>query len=86
MDNDQKMIFEFQLQGKIKRGALWSERTIWVKNNKLLYNKKHSKSGKHEFTINKYHITQNMDLQKNKYTFKIYEKISALYFLTSNNY
>ena len=71
-------IFNFSLTGEIKRGILWSERTIWIKDNHLLYSKKFKKSSKVLYTIDKYDITQNMNLEDDIYTFKIYEKISKV--------
>lgn len=70
------MIFNLEINGEIKRGPAWSKRTIWVKDNKLLYSNKFSKTPKNVYTINKYKITQNMDLQNNVYTFRLFEKIS----------
>ena len=68
--------FNFSLNGEIKRGLLWSQRQIWVKNDQLMYNKKDNKDSKVVYTINKYVVTQNMNLEENLFTFKIYEKLS----------
>lgn len=69
-------LFDISEEGQIKRGRTWSNRKIFVVNNKLFYHRKYNKSNKVFFTIDKYLVTQHMDLQKNLYTFRIFEKIS----------
>jgi hypothetical protein len=72
--------FNFSLTGEIKRGILWSERIISVKDNQLIYTKKIRKQGLVVYTIPKYVVTQNMNLEENVFTFKVYEKLSKLFF------
>ena len=77
--------FTFSLRGEVKRGVLWSERTISIKNNQLTYNKKASRDGVVLFTIDKYVVTQNMNLESNMYTFKIYEKTSKSFMVVDSS-
>jgi hypothetical protein len=67
-------IFNFEMTGDIRRGALFSERTIRIKNYRLLYNKKNSKTDKKLFTITKFDISQNMNPDTNDYRFEFFNR------------
>ena len=70
-------IFDFEMVGDIRRGALFSERTIRIKNNRLLYNKKHSKKDKKLFTISKFNISQNINLDNDDFRFEFFDRKST---------
>ena len=74
MSKPTEAIFNFEMIGDIKRGALFSERTIRIKNNRLLYNKKNSKTDKKLFTITKFDISQNMNPDTNDYRFEFFNR------------
>lgn len=81
MENTSSNVFDFEMTGEIKRGALFSERTIRIKNNRLLYNTKNSRTDKKLFTITKFDITQNVDIENEDYRFEFFDIKSGSHFL-----